>query len=74
VSELKELNDTYEARSRSPDILMFGSDGGLEAFAFRRPAWKIVRLPFIGEIEDADPLADTFNEFFTLMRTGGWLK
>jgi hypothetical protein len=34
----------------APDLLLFGSDGGGEAYAFdtRESPWGVVKVPFIG--------------------------
>jgi hypothetical protein len=69
VEELRSLNDEYGVRNWAPGALLFGSDGGGEAFAFdtRTPQQRIVLIPFIGmEWKVALPLGDTFSTFLDL--------
>lgn len=50
----------------APGLLLFGGDGGNEAFAFDRedPKWPIVMVPLIGmSRNDMKFLAGTFTEF-----------
>ena len=66
VSELASLNESYQSHKWAPGILIFGSDGGDEAFGFdtRNPNWPIVQIPFIGmSWSDARPMGQTFNQF-----------
>jgi len=65
-SELKHLNDAYEVSRYAPGLLLFGSNGGGEAFAFdlRQPHLPVVAVPFVGmELDAIEPLAETFSEF-----------
>ena len=71
IGELIELNQAYRAEEFAPGLLLFGSDGGDEAFAFdtRVSGLPIVETPFVGmSLEDAIPLASTFTELLE----GGW--
>lgn len=67
AEELKTLNDSYEVAQFAPGLLLFGSDGGGEAYAFdtRESPWVIVRVPFIGiaDAQSAIPLNRSFVEF-----------
>jgi hypothetical protein len=66
VSELASKNSSYESQKWAPGILLFGSDGGGEAFGFdtRDSNWPIVQIPFIGMYwEEARPLGSTFSQF-----------
>ncbi len=66
VDELASMNEDYEVQEYMPGLLMFGSNGGGEAYGFdtRNPQWKIVQVPFIGmEWNLAQPLGLTFREF-----------
>jgi hypothetical protein len=66
VQELLEKNQAYEVADSAPGLLLFGSDGGGEAFAFdtRSLEMPIVAVPFIGmEMEAALPIAPNFNSF-----------
>lgn len=66
VEELAELNQSYEVQNYVPGLLLFGSDGGGEAYGFdmRNPGWPIVQVPFIGMAWDvAQPIGSSFVEF-----------
>lgn len=59
-----ELNEQYHVDEFAPQLLVFGSDGGGEAFAFDRrtkPA-TIVRVPFIG-FDEAVIYGSRFDDF-----------
>lgn len=76
VSELASKNESYRSNEWAPGFLIFGSDGGGEAFGFdtRNPMWPIVRIPFIGmEWGAAEPLGDTFDQFLDNLYEGNWL-
>jgi hypothetical protein len=49
-SELASLNASYESHKWTLGFLIFGSDGGGEAFGFdtRNQQWPIVQVPFVG--------------------------
>ena len=66
ASEIAELNRAYEVFDHVPGLLLFGSSGGGEAYAFdlRRPGYPIVRVPFVGmDLSTARDVADTFRGF-----------
>ena len=66
VGELASMNQAYEVQKYVPGLLIFGSDGGGEAFGFdtRSPQWPIVQMPFVGMAWDLTrPMGATFNEF-----------
>jgi cell wall assembly regulator SMI1 len=66
AEELASLNEVYEVQKYAPGLLLFGSDGGGEAYGFdtRTPEWQIVQIPFVGMTWDlARPLAKSFDEF-----------
>jgi len=66
IEELPLMNDGYETVKYFPGGLLFGTNGGLEAYGFdlRTPQVKIIEVPFIGmEWEDARLLSNTFNGF-----------
>jgi hypothetical protein len=50
VDELLHLNEAYQVQEYAPGLLLIGSDGGGEAFAFdtRESRWPVVRVPFVG--------------------------
>lgn len=66
ASEIPELNESYQVNEYAPGLLLFGSDGGGEAFAFdlRSSATEIVQVPFVGmNVGLAQRLGTTFAEF-----------
>jgi hypothetical protein len=66
VEELPAMNVSYEVQEYAPGLLLFGSDGGGEAYAFdlREERQPIVRVPFVGlSLDDVIPVADTFSGF-----------
>ena len=67
AEELGPLNDGYETARFTPGLLLFGSDGGGEAYAFdtRECPWAVVQVPFIGMDDPAVaiPLGRNFTEF-----------
>jgi len=72
VEELAQMNADYEVRAYAPGLLMFGSDGGGEAFAFdtRSDAAPIVSVPFVGmDVSLARPMGRTFSEFLHQLST-----
>jgi hypothetical protein len=74
VEELAERNADCEMPDRAPDLLLFGSDGGGEAFAFdtRSSPPTIVAIPFIG-VDDRDAIAisTSFRGFLEVLFTSG---
>lgn len=74
AEELASLNQAYEVQKYAPGLLIFGSDGGGEAYGFdtRTPEWKIVQVPFVGMTWDlARPLAKSFDEFLVTLAEAG---
>ncbi len=66
AGDLSERQSGYEVSTYAPGLLLFGSDGGGEAFAFdtRAEPWAVVRAPFVGmSLDDCVPVARTFDEF-----------
>ena len=66
VGDLVEMNKAYQVAEYAPGLIVFGSDGGGEAFAFdtRTEAQPIVSVPFVGmELKSARPMALTFKAF-----------
>jgi len=67
AEELADFNREYEVGKYAPGILLFGSNGGGEAYGFdtRSAAMPIVRVPFIGmELRYATPVAKDFPDLF----------
>ena len=67
AEELKPLNDGYQVARFAPALLLIGSDGGGEAYAFdlSELPWKVVRVPFVGMgvPDSAIPSGGNFTEF-----------
>jgi len=65
IDELVSLNKAYQAEDYAPGLLIFGSDGGGEAFAFNaRDAMRVVRVPFVGmDPSTVERLTDSFTAF-----------
>jgi hypothetical protein len=73
ASELVEFNREYEAEKYAAGLLLFGSNGGGEAFAFdtRDNAMRIVMVPFVGmSLKDASEVTDTFDNFLSKLADG----
>jgi len=73
TSELVTFNREYEAWKYAPGLLLFGSNGGGEAFAFdtRDNSMKVVMVPFIGmSLNDAKTVADSFDNFLSNLANG----
>lgn len=66
ADELSQYNKSYQVSDYAPGLLLFGSDGGGEAYAFdtRTSPSTVVMVPFVGmSLEDAKPVAPTFTAF-----------
>ena len=66
VDELASLNQSYEVQQYAPGFLVFGSNGGGEAYGFdtRTTTWPVVQIPFVGmDWSLAQPLGGSFNDF-----------
>lgn len=64
--ELASMNQSYEVQNYAPGLLIFGSNGGGEAYGFdtRTPQWPIVQVPFVGmDWGDAKPMGGSFSAF-----------
>ena len=50
IEDILQLNDAYEVAEYAPSLLLFGSNGGGEAFAFDRASTqgRVVQVPFVG--------------------------
>ncbi|MFO0938676.1 MAG: SMI1/KNR4 family protein [Gemmataceae bacterium] len=73
VEELSPFNRDYEVSSYCPDLLLFGSNGGGEAYAFDRrdTAWRVVQVPFVGmDYSLCYEIGNSFSDFIeTLFKT-----
>ena len=65
VEELLSLNKAYQVDDYAPGLLIFGSDGGGEAFAFSiNDGMRIIRVPFVGmDASAVEPIANNFTSF-----------
>jgi hypothetical protein len=65
IEDLIQFNKDYFVDVAAPELLLFGSSGGGEAFAFdtRSSPPPIVAVPSIVCLEDAIVIARTFNSF-----------
>jgi SMI1 / KNR4 family (SUKH-1) len=73
AGELVAMNNGYEVETYAPGLLIFGSDGGGEAYGFdtRVPQWSIVEIPFVGmEWSVARPIGPSFLEFLEHLLRG----
>lgn len=78
TGELIEFNRDYEVEKYAPGFVLFGSNGGGEAFAFDARSGENMRIkmvPFIGMgLDDAKLVADSFEKFiFRLAEHNGSL-
>jgi hypothetical protein len=67
LDELVSLNQSFSVKEFAPDIFIFGSNGGGEAFAFNTSSnpFSIVKIPFIPmDIKFSNFLGKTISEFF----------
>ncbi|MEC0093412.1 SMI1/KNR4 family protein [Paenibacillus macquariensis] len=67
MNELVELNKDYSVQEFAPGILLIGSDGGGEAFAYdlRDNEMKIVKIPFIPmDVEEIIICGNDLNSFY----------
>jgi len=70
ANELEQFNREYEVQEYAPGLVLFGSDGGGEGYAFdtRSSPAPVVQVPFIGmELQYANPVGNHFEEFIAKM-------
>lgn len=73
VEELASANEDYNAPEFAPGLLIFGSDGGGEAFGLdtRTPDSPIVMVSLVGlDWKEAKPLGAVFSEFLQRLYDG----
>lgn len=66
VDQLFDFNQSYEVEKYAQGLLLFGSDGGGEAFALdlAKAPVEFVSVPFVGMDRSlAQPLGNTFEAF-----------
>lgn len=74
LDELVSLNESFSVKEFAPEIFIFGSNGGGEAFAFdtAKSPYAIVRIPFIPmDLDFIDLIGKTVGEFFSSFSTSG---
>jgi hypothetical protein len=72
LEELAALNTAYDVPSAVPEVVIFGSDGALEAFAFTLFESAIVKIPFIPLLlENAQIVARSFSDLISIMHSTG---
>jgi hypothetical protein len=72
AEDLRQFNDEYEVSEYAPGLLLIGSDGGGEGYAFdtREGRWGVVRVPFIGiALEHAHEVGDSFTGFMQNLKS-----
>jgi cell wall assembly regulator SMI1 len=65
AEELSAFNEEYEVNQYAPGLVLFGSSGGGEGYAFdtREKAMPVVQVPFIGmDLRYAKPIAASFTQ------------
>jgi hypothetical protein len=66
IEDLWRLNREYEVQEYAPGLLLIGSNGGGEAFAYdtRESRWSLVQVPFVGmDLTAVEVIADSFRSF-----------
>lgn len=72
AEELEDFNREYEVGEYAPGLILIGSTGGGEAYAFdtRETGWPVVRVPFIGmSLKYAIRVGGTFSDFLASLAT-----
>jgi SMI1 / KNR4 family (SUKH-1) len=70
AEELAEFNDGYQVSRYAPGLLIFGSNGGGDAFAFdtRTSPYRMMQVPFVGmSTADEFHVAGSFKELLERM-------
>ena len=73
AEELENFNVDYEVAVYAPGIILFGSNGGGEAFGFDTSSepYKVVQLPFVGMSHKyARIIAVSFSDFLNRLKCG----
>ena len=65
AEELIEVNRGYNVAEFFPNLFLFGTDGGGEAYAFdvSGNGATVFEVPFIGMPSDARAIANSFDSF-----------
>jgi cell wall assembly regulator SMI1 len=70
AEELEQFNREHQVDEYAPGLLLFGSNGGGEGFAFdtRSSKYPVVQVPFIGmDFDSALVVADSFTHLLNRM-------
>ncbi|RPJ52068.1 MAG: SMI1/KNR4 family protein [Acidobacteria bacterium] len=73
VEKLLEWNEAYEVEEYAPGLVLFGSSGGGEAYAFdsREGQMDVVAVPFVGmDLSEVARISMTFAEFLEALSEG----
>ena len=73
IEELSYMNEGYEVDLNVPGLVLFGTDGGMEAYGFDTEGEepRVVMIPFVPmERGAAIPCGRTFTEFLENLRRG----
>jgi len=72
IEELAAYNEQYEVAKYAPGLLVFGSNGGGEAYAFDYRIGScsgVVKIPFVGmTLQYAEDFAPNFIDFLRRLR------
>jgi hypothetical protein len=74
IEELLTLNESYQVNTFAPGLIIFGSTGGGEAYAFntRNAPIELIQIPFIPlDLEYGESLGQTFLEFLQRLAENG---
>ena len=72
LEELAALNIAYDVTSLLPELIVFGSNGCGEAFAFHFGEPSVIRVPFVPFVaEYANQRSPTFTEFIRSLASSG---
>jgi cell wall assembly regulator SMI1 len=71
AEELFNFNERYEVSKYAPGLILFGSTGGGDGFAFdtRTSPYRVMQVPFVGMTNDEEfYVAGSFGELLAQMR------
>jgi hypothetical protein len=73
VHEINRHNQTVDPQNYAPGLLLFGTDGGGEAFAFdTTQRWRVVRVPLVGlSRELAIEVGPTITDWLVALASDG---
>lgn len=74
IGNIVRFNREYEVDVYAPGLVMFGSNGGGDGFAFdaRMTPWPVLRVDFVGmSLESSSRVADSFGAFLKVLKDTG---